>query len=150
MENEDVPKQGEQLEDKNETTYPVRLRQPVFSFLTERLRPIYQQTLNEVQEEGSYQYLLDFHRTSRISRLMNRMLDQFPSPEELPKAPILDLSEKDVRLLKETIPTPEDPAGRLTKNEIMDELNDNFRDARFKAKVKSITDGIRSKFSKKN
>lgn len=150
MENEEIPQQSEPQEKEAETTYPVRLRPPVFSFLAEGLRPVYQKALKAVQEDGSYQGINDFHRSSRISRLMNGMLDQFPNPEELPEVPVVDLSAEDIKFLKEAIPAPFDAAGRLTRKELMDELSASFRDARFKARVKNITDGIRSRFGKKS
>ena len=136
-----------QMEAVPEQRYPVALRPPLFSYLVESLRPAYQRELDEKREDGSYADLQQFHK-SRIASLMGEMLDQFTDPEELPPAPVLSLSEEDLKFLEGKIPNPSDAGGSMLRREMTRELKDNFGDAKGKARINALTSKIKSKFQR--
>lgn len=141
----DSPENAPEIKNNAETTYPVRLRTPVFSFLAEGLRPAYRAELEEVQKDGSYKGLQEFHSGSRISRVMGEILDQFPDSQTLPESPTLHFSKEDISFLKEKIARPNDSAGSALWREMMREVDSSFSDARLRAKTSHFIESVKSR-----
>lgn len=131
-----------------EKTYDVEMRPALFSWLAESLRPQYERELAERRRDGSYNDLDEFHR-SRISRVMREMLDQFPSPNEIPKNPHLNLSKEDIAMLNTAIPSPSTEIQRRTNNLLKDELKEKFESARMGVKIGEIRAKVSSFFKRK-
>lgn len=126
----------------------VEMRAPVFSYVANKLAPVYKHELEELQQDGSFQKIKSFHEGT-FGRLMGQILDTATAQEqnELPKV-TLNLTDNEMRTIKEKVEAPFDAAGRMTHRELMGELNDQYRSAKFDKRVKDVTRKIKSAFKK--
>lgn len=145
MEIEEAPHQSEPPQ-AIERAYPVGLRPAVFSYFAEGLRPVYQDALMGVQQEGSFEELQKFHGSSQIARLMGQMLDQFENPDELPQNPTLSLTSGDMGYLETVIPHPTDAGQSRLRTEMFRELKENYNAARAKSQIGGFINKLKSKF----
>lgn len=126
----------------------VEMRAPVFSYIANKLAPVYQQELDALRQDGSFEKIKNFH-DGTFGTLMGQILDTATAQEqnELPKV-TLNLTDDEVRTIREKVEVPFDAAGRMTHKQIMGELTDQYRNAKFDKRVKDVTRKIKSAFKK--
>jgi hypothetical protein len=130
-------------EENPNRTYQVKLRPPVFGYFAERIGEAYRYELAEIQKDGSFQGLKDFHE-SRFANLMTRILDQFTEPDKLPSKVTIGLSDEDIKVIKDRIKPPQDAAGARLHREMLRELGDNYASAKFGARTQKFLSRVKS------
>ncbi len=126
----------------------VSMREPVFSYVANKLAPVYQQQLEEVRRDGSYNGIKKFHE-SPFGSIMGQILDVATAQEvaHLPKVG-LNVTDAQMHELKNRIEPPFDAAGRHLHTQLMGELTDSYRMAKFDKRIKDAKRKVKSFFGK--
>lgn len=143
------PEQNEQAQEasKKDTVF-VTLRAPLFSYLANSLAPIYKKEFDELQQDGSFKGIQEFHH-SPFGTLMGQILDTATAQKEmeLPKV-TLHVNEEQMKAAREKMQTPFDAAGRMLYSQMMGELNDEYRTAKITKKIQNAKRKVKSLFGK--
>ncbi len=118
--------------EQEEITYSITPDPDLFAYIANNLRPVYQEELLKVQEDGSFKGLQEFHHNSRIGRIMGGIMDQFSDPDTIPDNPSLSLSKEDISYIKRalTLPVNASAVERATFKGKMELLDIEFEKAK--------------------
>lgn len=136
-----------ELQERKEVDVEVRF--PVFSYVSEGLSRVYKRELDALRQDGSFDNLREFHR-GPFSLLMSQILDTATAQGQNESSKVtLGLTDEEMKVIKAKVEAPLDAAGRLLHTQMMDELKDNYRSAKFTKNAKDLVNRMKSSFKKK-
>lgn len=126
----------------------VEMRSPVFSYVANKLAPVYQHELDAVRRDGSFAKIKEFHE-GPFGTLMSQVLDTATALETSGLEKIsLTITDAQMSEIRRRVEPSHDAAGRLLHTQLMGELADNFRSAKFEKRMKEAKQKVKSLFGR--
>lgn len=130
-------------------TVPLAVRAPVFLYVANALAPVYQQELDGLRRDGSFEKIKNFYE-GPFGTLMSQILDKQTAQmqNEMPKVE-LEVTDEQMREMKDKMKTPFDAAGRMLHSQMVGEITDQYRSAKFNKRARNAASKVKSFFKKK-